>query len=64
MVPEATSEWKPEIAPHAMVMKRNGKIEGEPSGTSLTSGAAMVFQPTAMPATITPRAMKSWWELM
>ena len=25
VVPDATSEWKPEQAPHAIVMKRNGK---------------------------------------
>ena len=26
VVPEEISEWKPEIAPQAMVMKQNGKI--------------------------------------
>ena len=26
VVPEATSEWKPLIAPQAMVMKQKGKI--------------------------------------
>jgi hypothetical protein len=26
VVPEAISEWNPEIAPQAMVMKQNGKI--------------------------------------
>src|SRR6202521_5933587 len=26
VVPDDTSEWKPETAPHAMVMKQNGKI--------------------------------------
>ena len=25
VVPDETSAWKPEIAPHAMVMNRNGK---------------------------------------
>jgi hypothetical protein len=25
VVPEAISEWKPEIAPHAIVMNTNGK---------------------------------------
>jgi hypothetical protein len=26
VVPEEIREWNPEIAPHAMVMKQNGKI--------------------------------------
>jgi hypothetical protein len=26
VVPEEISEWNPEMAPHAMVMKQNGKI--------------------------------------
>ncbi len=64
VVPEATREWKPEIAPQAMVMNRNGKTDGASSGTSLTSGATIVLHPTRTPRVTTPRAMNSWWELM
>ena len=32
VVPEEMSEWKPETAPQAMVMNRNGKSEPENTG--------------------------------
>src|SRR5690625_3210536 len=59
VVPDDTREWKPDTAPQAIVMNRNGKIDGVPSGTSLNAGAEIVFQPTSMPAAMTPRAMNS-----
>jgi hypothetical protein len=64
VVPDDTSEWKPEMAPQAMVMNRNGKKLGEPSGVSFTTGATIVFIPTIKPRPMTPRAMNSWWLLM
>ncbi len=33
VVPEQTSPWKPEHAPHAMVTKRKGKSEPVSPGT-------------------------------
>ena len=43
MVPEPTSPWKPEIAPHAMVTKSRGKMGGADAGTlGLMAGATMV----------------------
>jgi len=43
VVPEATSAWKPEIAPQAIVMKRNGKsgpgtIGPPPAANCVTAG--------------------------
>jgi hypothetical protein len=64
VVPEATRLWKPEIAPHAMVMNRNGNQCGEPSGTLATAGATIRSNPIRMPKKITARAIKSWCELM
>jgi hypothetical protein len=42
-VPDDTRPWNPEIAPHAIVMNRNGSIGGAPVGAALTTGAWTVF---------------------
>lgn len=55
VVPEEMSEWKPDSAPHAMVMNRNGN--SEPANTGPVpleakleiAGAAMTGRATTMP---------------
>ncbi len=55
MVPEAISEWKPDSAPHAIVMNRNGNNEPANTGpwpllaNSETAGACMTGRAIKMP---------------
>ena len=42
VVPDETRPWNPEIAPHAIVMKRNGNSGGAPGGLGFTAGAWIV----------------------
>ena len=55
MVPEAISEWKPDSAPQAMVMNRNGNSEPANTGpvpdpaNCETAGAAMTGRANRMP---------------
>lgn len=62
VVPEATSAWKPESAPQAMVMKRNGKRDPANTGpvpeeaksltASVRSTGAATITPTASSAMV------------
>jgi hypothetical protein len=78
-VPEETRQWKPEIAPQAIVINRKGKIEGAPSGEKLKAGATISNagrsapgvnaappkkQAAKSPRTTNPRAERSWRLLM
>ena len=54
VVPDAISEWKPEMAPHAMVMKQNGntlpaKIGPVPSTKRVTAGRWISGRITMIP---------------
>ena len=54
MVPEEISEWNPEMAPHAMVMKAKGKtlpakIGPVPSTKRVTAGRCTSGRSTMMP---------------
>ena len=55
MVPEEISEWKPDSAPQAMVMNRNGNSEPANTGplplvaNGETAGASMTGRATRMP---------------
>ena len=65
MVPLATSPWKPEIAPQAMVMKSSGNQPGASAGSRwLIAGATTAGWTIRTPAKITASATKSWWLLM
>ena len=67
VVPEPTSAWKPEIAPHAMVMNTNGKsvpgtIGPPPSTNGVNAGIWSFGLTTITPTTsntIVPIFMKS-----
>ena len=56
MVPEAISEWKPDSAPQAMVMKTNGKSEPANTGpapvkaNSVTASVCSVGAVTSTPS--------------
>lgn len=60
VVPEATSEWKPDSAPHAMVMKTKGNIEPAKTGPSpraaksVTAGMCSVGIAMTTPTAIRP----------
>ena len=59
VVPDATMAWKPEMAPHAMVMKRNGNsapgITGPPPLTYCeTAGASSFGLSSITPITSSP----------
>ncbi len=67
MVPEEISEWKPDSAPHAMVMNRNGNSDPANTGpvplaaNDDTAGASMIGRATTMPMasrTMVPTFMK------
>ena len=67
MVPEAISEWKPEIAPQATVMKAKGKTLPPKTGPlpsvkrvsgGIRVGGCSATMPTAS-ATIVPILMKA-----
>ena len=62
VVPDATRPWKPEIAPQAMVMNRNGTIGGAPGGHSRTAGAWITGWSTINPRVSAARPVTSWWE--
>jgi hypothetical protein len=54
VVPEATRAWNPEIAPHAILMKQNGKIVPPNSGPvpfakTVTAGSLSSGRTHAMP---------------
>lgn len=55
MVPDEISEWKPDSAPQAMVMNRNGNSEPantgpEPLSANFdTAGASMIGRASRMP---------------
>ena len=55
MVPEEISAWKPESAPHAMVMNRNGNNEPANTGpvplaaNDETAGASMMGRAIRIP---------------
>jgi hypothetical protein len=68
-VPEETSEWKPDIAPQAMVININGIRGGASEGLRLTAGATIWKFGFPRAAANTPakrrkRATKSWWEFI
>lgn len=67
MVPDATRAWKPDSAPQAMVMNRNGNIDPAKTGPSpelanlLTASVLSVGAATSTPiasSTIVPTFMK------
>ena len=67
VVPEETRAWKPERAPHAMVMKRKGKSDPAKAGpvpvlaNSVTAGICATGRAMRMPTasrTIVPIFMK------
>ena len=67
VVPEAINEWKPDSAPQAMVMNRNGNSAPAKAGpwplcaNSLTAGACITGRAITMPAassTMVPIFMK------
>ncbi len=63
VVPEDTSPWKPEIAPHAMVMNRNGIIGGAPGGWRFTRGRLDDRAQHEEPAVSRTSPVTSWWAL-
>jgi hypothetical protein len=59
VVPEETSEWKPEMAAHAMVMKQKGYTGPANTGPvpSMNLVIAGIFSWGARTTTATPRAI-------
>ncbi len=64
VVPEPTSEWKPEIAPQAMVMNTNGKslpgMMGPPPWTNWENAGAWMGGATTMVATTSAKMVPSF----